>query len=271
MFSMTTSARSAIRCTIRRPSGAFTLTAIERFPRFQPKKPGSSRNESPSSDSTLITCAPRSANIIAPYEPGMDEGRATTVMPCSGPVMPRSPRRDVARDELSMEFRVAVERLQGLRPLEIEMEVVFPGEADAAVDLDGVPRDVARRLTHVGLADRGGHRGVLRAGVERPRRVVDRGMRVLGCHEHVGAAVADRLERADRLSELLAHLRVLHAHVETASRGAQHLGRGADGGSTKERLEQGPRAAGLADDGVRLHGDARELHLRPAVGEIDAD
>src|SRR5215813_1041642 len=140
----------------------------------------------------------------------MYEVRSTTVMPCSGPVIARCSRGDVARDELSMEFGVSVERLQGLRPLEVEMEVVLPGEADAAVHLDGVPRDVARRLAHVGLADRGGHGGVLRAGIERPRRVVDGGMRLLGGHEHVGAAVTDRLERANRLSELFTDLRVVH-------------------------------------------------------------
>jgi len=64
-FSISTSPSRASPSTIWRPSGVFRLSAIERFPRFQPKNPGSSRNESPSSDSTLTTEAPRSASIIA--------------------------------------------------------------------------------------------------------------------------------------------------------------------------------------------------------------
>ena len=71
MFSMTTSAPVASRCTTSRPSGSFRFTAIERLPRFQPKKPGSSRKESPSSASTLMTVAPMSASIMAPYDPAM--------------------------------------------------------------------------------------------------------------------------------------------------------------------------------------------------------
>ena len=54
-----------------RPSGSLRLTAIDRLPRFQPKKPGSSRKESPSSASTFTTAAPMSASIIAAYEPAM--------------------------------------------------------------------------------------------------------------------------------------------------------------------------------------------------------
>ncbi|OGK81113.1 MAG: hypothetical protein A2X53_04810 [Candidatus Rokubacteria bacterium GWA2_70_23] len=65
MFSMATSAVRARRWTMARPSGSFRLTAMERLPRFQPKKPGSSRKESPSSASTLMTSAPRSASIMA--------------------------------------------------------------------------------------------------------------------------------------------------------------------------------------------------------------
>ena len=65
MFSITTSALVASRWTMARPSPSLRLTLIERLPRFQPKKPGNSRKESPSSDSTLTTSAPRSASIIA--------------------------------------------------------------------------------------------------------------------------------------------------------------------------------------------------------------
>src|SRR2546426_8756215 len=149
----------------------------------------------------------------------MYDVRSTTVMPASGPPSPcplaswggggdpmASPlisRRHVTHDQLAVVLGVAEERLQRLRALEVEVEVVLPGEADAAVDLDGVAADLARGIAHVGLADGRGHGGVLGASVERPRRVVHGRMRVLRRHQHLGAAVTDGLEGADRLAELV--------------------------------------------------------------------
>src|SRR6266545_2595146 len=62
-------------------------------------------------------------------------------------------RRDVAHDQLAVVEGVAEQRLQGLRALEVEVQIVLPGEADAAVHLDGVAADLARRQADVGLAD----------------------------------------------------------------------------------------------------------------------
>src|SRR5438034_301564 len=162
-----------------------------------------------------------------------------------------------ANDQLAVVLGVAVERLQRLRALEVEVQVVFPGEADAAVHLDGVAADLARGVADVRLRHRGRERAVLGAAGERPRCVVGRRVRVLDLQQHLGALVADRLEGADRLAELLAHLRVLHGHVQAPARGAQHLGGGADGAAL-EQERQGVRRQ------LRLGGDGRavERHLR---------
>src|SRR5712692_865189 len=145
----------------------------------------------------------------------------------------------------------------------------LPGEADAAVHLDGVPAHLARGLAHERLADGGGHGRVLRAGAERPGRVVDGGVRLLDLEQHLGTAVADGLEGADELAELLAHLRVAHAHVETAARRPQHLRGGADRRAAEQPLQHRAGAARLAHQRVRGHRHAVEAHLRPAGGEVD--
>src|SRR5678815_5301328 len=129
-----------------------------------------------------------------------------------------------------MILRVAELYLERLGALEVEVEIVLPGEADAAVHLYGFAAHLARRLADVGLADRGGDRGVLRPRLERPGRVVDGGVAVLHLHQHLRALVANGLEGADELPELLAHLSVAHRHVERAASRAQHLRRGAHGG-----------------------------------------
>ena len=91
-----------------------------------------------------------------------------------------------------------------------------------AVDLDRLAAHLPRRVAHVGLRHRGGHRRVLGVRVQGPGRVVGRRVGVLHLEEHLGAPVPDGLEGADRLAELLPHLRVLDRHVEASPRRAEH-------------------------------------------------
>src|SRR6266498_3679469 len=146
----------------------------------------------------------------------MYDVRSTTVMPARGGgpgVSAGISRRHVAHDQLAVVLGVAEDRLQRLRALEVEVEIVLPGEADAAVHLDGVAADLPRGVADVGLADGRGHGGVLGARVERPRRVVHGRVRVLRRHQHVRAAVTDGLEGADGLAEDRKSTRLNSSHV----------------------------------------------------------
>ena len=100
-----------------------------------------------------------------------------------------------------------------LAALEEEVEVVLPGEADAAVDLDRGVGDAPAGVGGVGLGHRGGQRQRLRLGVGRPGGAVDGRARVLGLEQHLRAAVGDRLVGADRAAELLAVFGVLDRHL----------------------------------------------------------
>ena len=53
-----------------------------------------------------------------------------------------------------MEGGVAEEGLVGPGALEVDVQVVFPGEADAAVDLHAAVAHLARGVGGVGLGDR---------------------------------------------------------------------------------------------------------------------
>ena len=59
-----------------------------------------------------------------------------------------------------MECRVAEEGLVGPGAFQVDMQVVFPGEADATVDLNGAVADLAHRVGGVGLGDREGPGGI---------------------------------------------------------------------------------------------------------------
>src|SRR5688572_29267980 len=128
------------------------------------------------------------------------------------------------------------------RSLQIELDVVVVGEADAAGDLERVGGAGERGLGGRRLRGRGGEREVLRFGVGGDAAgPVDRGPCGLELHHHVGALVLDRLEGADRAAELDALLGIGDGEVERALRDADLLGRERDGG---EREGAGQRGLG---------------------------
>jgi hypothetical protein len=67
--------------------------------------------------------------------------------------------------------------------------------------------------------------------------------------------VLDRLEAADRPTELVPDLGVFHRHVERALRAAELLGGERDGGHVEGAVEHGPGGAGLADQAGRRAGE----------------
>jgi hypothetical protein len=114
----------------------------------------------------------------------------------------------------------AEQRIAGLGALQEQVQVVLPGEADAAVELKALFDDEALALAGLDLGERrrlGAARIVLD---ERERRVVAECSCALDCQVHVREPVLQRLERADRAVVLLAQLRVLERQLEDAPAGA---------------------------------------------------
>src|SRR5262245_4403878 len=165
--------------------------------------------------------------------------------------------------------------------LEPDLHVALPGEADAAVRLDDVARDLHRALAEVRLRERGRARRLLGEMVERVGRVPDQGARGLELERHARELVLQRLEVADRDAERLARLRILDRHLDEARarapgvRGEQHepgVAHAARGpGTPGQRLAR--RA--LEDDGVDPPRavdalDRRDRHpLRAALDEAE--
>ncbi len=91
---------------------------------------------------------------------------------------------------------------------QVEVGVVFVGEADPAVHLDV---EVGAQIGGIGRGDGrhgGGDRQLVPTSGRRSGGIPDRGRGELGRHEHVGAMVFDGLEHGDRPTELDALLGV---------------------------------------------------------------
>ena len=149
--------------------------------------------------------------------------------------------RDV--DHLLRVVAAATEtRGQQERAAVVDVGVMFPGEADAAVHLDAVLGGVQ----HGGGSQCGGNgrgelesrviRWVLAVFVDGASGVPHRGGCPFGVGDHQGALVLDGLELTDRPAELLADLGIRRRGVRRPSRDADAL-RG------QQRRYQGPRVA----------------------------
>src|SRR5262247_4100196 len=124
---------------------------------------------------------------------------------------------------LAMPGGVAERELRSLGALEVQVQVVLPGESDAAVELDARSGHAAVGVRHVGLGHAHGERSLGYALVHGPRRVIGDGLAVLHVDEHVRRPVLDALIRPDGAAEGLADLRVLHGHVEHYLGAPAHL------------------------------------------------
>src|ERR1700691_2564777 len=101
------------------------------------------------------------------------------------------------RQQFAVVGRVAQEELRPLGALEVEVRVVLPREADAAVDLDVLRRAVEVGLGAEGLGEARGDRQLLVALLGGPGSVVRSGLGRLDVEEHIRALVLDGLERSD--------------------------------------------------------------------------
>jgi len=118
------------------------------------------------------------------------------------------------RDLFAMVRGVAEEKLADRDALEVKVEIVLPGEPDAAMDLHAAVADFAALVGAVSLCDGDCPGRIRRGGGQGPGREGRCGAGAFGEEEHVGALMLHRLETADDLSKLL---RVL-AYSTVASR-----------------------------------------------------
>ncbi len=154
--------------------------------------------------------------------------------------------------------RAAEELRNPVRPTQIQVCVVLPGDADAAEHLDAVLGVGLGHFDARGGRDGGGDRQLRIVGAVGGVGGVACGHRdLLGAQQHLGAHVLDRLEAADRLAELLANLRVFGGGLQCPPRQPGGLGglhrRG-------EVLDASPR------DGQHLGGRRRRARPGPAGG-----
>src|SRR5882724_13061687 len=162
---------------------------------------------------------------------------------------------------LAMPRGVAEREFGALGPLEVQVEVVLPGEADAAVELYPGAGHPAISVRDIGFGHAHGQRPFGHTFVHGPRRVVRDGLAVLDIHEHVGGFVLDALIRADGPAEGLPDLRVLDGHVEHFLRAAAHLRAQAHRRPVDDAGERRPARSGLAHEGVRADGHVLERDL----------
>ncbi|ARX84252.1 hypothetical protein SMD44_03690 [Streptomyces alboflavus] len=158
------------------------------------------------------------------------------------------------------------------------MGVVLPGEADAAVQLDGLGSGGAQGFETLREGEPTGPLAALAvpvapvaptAGIRRPRRVVRRRPGRLHPYVHIGEPVLHGLEGADRAPELLALLDVGDGAGERAVGGADGLGGEQDGDALAGPGQRGPhvrtRARFRLPQQLTLHVPQFEPGARPGL------
>src|SRR5580658_10501153 len=163
------------------------------------------------------------------------------------------------------------ERTSGGGPLDEEMAVVLPGEADATEGLDGLATDETLAVVGGGLRHGDSRRPVRRVLVDGGDGEVAQDAGPLDGEEHVTHFVLDRLEGTDGDAELVAVLDVGQQQLEEGVAGADRLERESD-----RRLlegagdaEGGRRAAGLAQGAIVRDEDAVEAGVGEGAARVE--
>ena len=153
---------------------------------------------------------------------------------------------------------------QHQRPAVVDVRVVLPGEADAAVHLDAILRAALggsrcqRRRHRGGELDFERRVPIVLAGfVDRAGGIPHGRGGPLGVGDHLGALVLDGLELTDRPAELLADLGVLRGRVGGPACDADGLG-GQQRGYQRVRGDH----AQVAQHGVVADLDGVGAHMR---------
>ena len=170
---------------------------------------------------------------------------------------PQRRARAAARARARWVAAVPNRSVAGLRPLQPEVEVVLPREADAAVQLEAVAGEQPLAVAGRRLGQRRGHRPArVVLGDGEGGEVGERGG-PLDREVAVGQAVLERLERADRPAELLAVLGVLERGLEDGAARGDRRQRQRGGGLLHRPLDRvdGSGIAGCDEHPLAVHRD----------------
>src|SRR5215510_11230578 len=194
--------------------------------------------------------------------PGLP-GRQITELPYRAPSLSgQLPADELAGDHDALDLVGALEDLGDLRVPHEALDRILAGVTVAAEDLYGVGGDLHRGVGGEALGHRRLERRRRAAPIEERRRMMDEEPRAVHLHCHVGQHELEALEGRDRLTELLALLRVGHGRVEGGLADPHRLG--AHGRTrTVERAERDLEAFTLLAQAV-LDGDL-------AVAQVERD
>src|ERR1700687_4922560 len=168
---------------------------------------------------------------------------------------------DHSRDTLAVKIGITEHHLRRLAPFVIQLQVVFPGEADPAMYLHAAVPNFSISVRAIGLRYRNGAarlRGALGQG---PRRVIGRRTRALRHQQHIGALVLDSLKGTDGTAELLSRLSVFDSRVEYPLHTSDHL-RAERHSCNLKRLRKRAACVTIGPEGFRLSdADLIERHF----------
>ena len=173
-------------------------------------------------------------------------------------------------DALAVPPGIPVEHAVGGEAAQVEVQVVLPGEADAAVGLQAHLRNLRAGVADIGLGDA--------RDLRRGRTTVGDGLRggrrTRGAHldpeTDVGEDVLERLERPDRATERDARLRVLNRDLGELAHRADRLGEGERDRHVELGVDARLGAAARAEHRAVREHDVVEAHVGEATGEVES-
>src|SRR5258708_8270636 len=153
--------------------------------------------------SIFTTCAPQSASMRVHHGPATVEVKSATNRPSSGRgamVVPPASGRFAFQhgDDAGAVHRWCAEHFSiGARPLEVEVILHLPSEADRAEDLDALMGGGDISIAGIGFRHGDGLARKPRFLRQRPGGMKHRGSGAFAAHEHVGKRMLTELILAD--------------------------------------------------------------------------
>src|SRR5580704_3663351 len=155
---------------------------------------------------------------------------------------------------LAMKGSVAERGLRSFCSTVIQVNIVFPGEAHAAVNLYAPVAYRAAGITGIHLGDRNGCRRIRRVFFQRPPCIVDSRTRTLGFQIHVRALVLHGLKRPDGFAKLFASLGIFDRDIKSPLHATYQFGGQRCSGDVESPGEVGRSANFLRRSVIEFNG-----------------